>query len=35
MIYAYEDEDNAPMCGDVPLPYLIRILDEMIKAWEG
>lgn len=35
MIHAYEDEDNAPMCGDVPLPYLIRTWEEMIKAWEG
>lgn len=35
MLYAYEDEDNSPMCGDVPPPYPIRTWDEMIKAWEG
>ena len=35
MFYAYEDEDNAPMFGDVPLPYHIRTWEEMIKAWEG
>ena len=35
MLYAYEDEDNAPMFGDVPLPYPIRTWEEMIKAWEG
>ena len=35
MLYAYEDEDNAPMFGDVPLPYPIRTWAEMIEAWEG
>ena len=35
MIHAYEDEDNAPMFWDVPLPYPIRTWEEMIKAWEG
>ena len=35
MRQAYEDEDNAPMFGDVPLPYSIRTWAEMIEAWEG
>lgn len=35
MRQAYEDEDNAPMFGDVPLPYPIRTWAEMIDAWEG
>lgn len=35
MRQAYEDEDNAPMFGDLPLPYPIRTWEEMIKAWEG
>ena len=35
MIHAYEDEDNAPMYGDVPLPYPIRTWEEMIRIWEG
>ena len=35
MRQAYEDEDNAPMFGDVPLPYPIRTWAEMIEAWEG
>lgn len=35
MRQAYEDEDNAPMFGDLPLPYPIRTWAEMIKAWEG
>ena len=35
MRQAYEDEDNAPMFGDVPLPYSIRTWTEMIKEWEG
>ena len=35
MIYAYDDEDNAPMWVDLPLPYPIRTWDEMVKAWEG
>lgn len=35
MIYAYEDEDNAPMSDDLPLPYHVRTWEEMIKAWEG
>lgn len=35
MKQAYDDEDNAPMFGDVPLPYRIRTWEEMIEAWEG
>ena len=35
MRQAYEDEDNAPMFGDLPLPYPIRTWEEMIEAWEG
>ena len=35
MIQAYEDEDNAPMSGDVPPTYRIRTWAEMIKAWES
>lgn len=35
MIHAYEDEDNAPMYGDVPLPYQIRTYDKMMIALEG
>lgn len=35
MRQAYEDEDNAPMLGDVPLQYPIRTWAEMIEAWEG
>ena len=35
MIQAYDDEDNAPMTEDLPLPYRIRTWEEMIKAWEG
>ena len=35
MRQAYDDEDNAPMFGDVPLPYPIRTWAEMIEAWEG
>ena len=35
MIHAYEDEDNSPMYGDLPLPYPIKTWDEMMKAWEG
>ena len=35
MIHAYDDEDNAPMFGDVPLPYRIRTWEEMIREWEG
>lgn len=35
MRQAYEDEDNAPMFGDVPLPYTIRTWEEMIRIWEG
>ena len=35
MIHAYDDEDNAPMSEDLPLPYPIRTWEEMIKAWEG
>ena len=35
MRQAYEDEDNAPMFGDVPLPYSIRTWAEMIESWEG
>lgn len=35
MIYAYDDEDNAPMWDDLPLPYQVRTWDEMIRAWEG
>lgn len=35
MIYAYDDEDNMPMFGDLPLPYPIRTWEEMIKVWEG
>lgn len=35
MRQAYEDEDNAPMFGDLPLPYPIRTWEEVIKEWEG
>lgn len=35
MIHAYDDEDNAPMFGDLPLPYPIKTWAEMIEAWEG
>ena len=35
MIQAYDDEDNAPMAVDLPLPYRIRTWEEMIKEWEG
>ena len=35
MRQAYDDEDNAPMFWDVPLPYPIRTWAEMIEAWEG
>ena len=35
MIQAYDDEDNAPMCVDLPLPYRLRTWDEMIREWEG
>lgn len=35
MRQAYDDEDNAPMFGDLPLPYPIRTWEEMIKSWEG
>lgn len=35
MIHAYDDEDNAPMTGDVPLPYRIRTWEEMINSCEG
>ena len=35
MKQAYDDEDNAPMFGDLPLPYPVRTWAEMIKAWEG
>ena len=32
---AYDDEDNAPMVMDLPLPYPVRTWEEMIKSWEG
>jgi len=35
MIHAYDDEDNAPMFGEVPLPYRIRTWEEFIREWEG
>ena len=35
MRQAYDDEDNMPMFGDLPLPYPIRTWEEMIKTWEG
>ena len=35
MIHAYEDEDNVPMCEDLPLPYPIRTWDEMMEVWYG
>ena len=36
MIYAYEDEDNAPMAfEDLPLPYRIRTWEEVTREWEG
>lgn len=35
MIHAYDDEDNAPMFGDVPLPYRIRTWEEVIKELDG
>lgn len=35
MRQAYDDEDNAPMFEELPLPYRIRTWEEMIKAWEG
>lgn len=34
MKQAYDDEDNAPMFGDLPIPYPVRTWEEMIKAWE-
>jgi len=35
MKFAYDDEDNAPMWTDLPLPYRIRTWEEMISEWEG
>ena len=35
MIHAYDDEDNAPMCGEVPLSYRIRTWQEVQEEWEG
>ena len=35
MIQAYDDEDNAPMNADLPLPYRIRTWEDMIREWEG
>lgn len=35
MIQSYDDEDNAPMTENLPLPYRIRTWEEMIKSWEG
>ena len=35
MRQAYDDEDNMPMFGDLPLPYPIRTWEEIIKEWEG
>ena len=35
MIYAYEDEDNAPMVMDLPLPYPVKTWEEIIGTWEG
>lgn len=35
MLQAYDDEDNAPMCADLPLSYRLRTWDEMIREWEG
>ncbi len=35
MRQAYDDEDNAPMFEELPMPYPIRLWAEMIKAWEG
>ena len=35
MKQAYDDEDNAPMFGDVPLPYRIRTWEEVTREWEG
>ena len=32
---AYDDEDNAPIVYDLPLPYRIRTWEEMIREWEG
>jgi len=32
---AYDDEDNAPIVDDLPLPYRIRTWEEMIREWEG
>ena len=34
MIQEYDDEDNAPMVMDLPLPYPVRTWEEMIKSWE-
>lgn len=34
MRQAYDDEDNMPMFGDLPLPYPIRTWAEMIESWE-
>ena len=31
---AYDDEDNAPMVGDLPLLYPIRTWEEIQEAWE-
>jgi len=35
MIQAYDDEDNVPMCADLPPPYPIRTWEEMLREWEG
>ena len=35
MRQAYDDEDNMPMFGDLPLPYRIRTWEEMINSCEG
>lgn len=35
MRYIYNDEDNAPIVDDLPLPYRIRTWEEMIREWEG
>lgn len=33
MIQAYDDEDNAPMTDDLPLPYRIRTWEEVQEEW--
>lgn len=35
MRQAYDDEDNLPMFGDLPLLYPIRTWEEMVREWEG